>query len=121
MDKFKLYEADVAAKEADTDTPAKPAGVTEPKKKELDKTIPTRDMGEIYKKIEPFIKRYAFNSFRNVQRINTGIMMLTFGGSFAKLETGVLYELLDSKFNDEFTIQKNRYDSDSSTITMVIF
>ena len=78
-------------------------------------------MGEIYKKIEPYIKRYAFNSFRNVQRINTGIMMLTFGGSFAKLETGVLYELLDSKFNDEFTIQKNRYDSDSSTITMVIF
>lgn len=132
MDNFKIYEAETVAKEQDkkpedpkaTATPAPttpPAKPADPKKKELDKTMPTRDMADVYKQIEPFIKRYAFNSFRNVQRINAGIMLLTFGGSFAKMETAVLFDLLDSKFNDIFTVIKNRFDGDSSTVTMTIF
>jgi hypothetical protein len=37
------------------------------------------------------------------------------------METAVLFDLLDSKFNDIFTVIKNRFDGDSSTVTMTIF
>lgn len=105
---------------AKTQVPAAPAE-KEPKKKELDKTIPQRNMGDIYKTIEPFIRRYAANSYRYPQQINPGILQLIFGGSYAKLEVNVLYELLTTKFNDDFTVQKTRFDSDSKTITLTIF
>lgn len=124
MEKLFLEAEDVKQdKPADktTSTPAPTPAANAPKKKELDKTIPQRNMGDIYKTIEPFIKRYATNSYRYPMQINPGILQLIFGGSYAKLEVNVLYELLTTKFNDEFTVQKTRFDNDSKTITMTIF
>lgn len=130
MDKFIKYileEEDKKATEKDVkdnksnDDTKQVATADDKNKKVIDKSIPQRNMKEIFQKIVPFIKIYSPNSFRTARELNAGYMQLIFGGSWARIESNVLFDMLSTKFQDEFDIQKSRLDSGSQTVTLSIY
>lgn len=131
MNKFKLFleaqeeKPSDSNKEKTTEQPSEPKQTEKPSstsgKKEIDKSIPVRDLKAIFAKIAPFIKLYTPNSYRTARQITPNFLQLVFGGARCKVESDVLYDVLSTKFSDEFDISKSRLDRASQTVTLSIY
>lgn len=134
MNKFKLFLEEQEEKPSGSNKEKPTEQSSEPKqtekssstssasgKKEIDKSIPVRDLKAIFAKIAPFIKLYAPNSYRTARQITPNLLQLVFGGARCKVESDVLYDVLSTKFSDEFDISKSRLDRTSQTVTLSIY